>query len=128
MPTPRINTQIKLIPIGILQDPVFVRFSVPKFIQFATKIPRVMKSWYVLQRFSKLVRSSWCMHSPYQSTSNMARGALTLIHRNLLIGLTLPKKKERVEVFDVRNPTNRDSAPTPRPAIHLPTTTATVSY
>jgi hypothetical protein len=44
MPIPSMRTQTNEIPRGILQDAVFVFFSVPKLIQLATKIPRVMNS------------------------------------------------------------------------------------
>lgn len=44
MPNPRMRTQIKETPIGIRHEPESVRFSVPKLMQLATRIPSVMNN------------------------------------------------------------------------------------
>ena len=44
IPNPSIKTHKNEIPIGILQEPVLSLSSVPKLMQFATKIPSVINS------------------------------------------------------------------------------------
>lgn len=48
--------QIYVTPIGIRQEAVLVFFSVPKLIQLATKMPRVINNWYVLLLCQKRIR------------------------------------------------------------------------
>ena len=86
-----------------------------------------MKSWYVLQKVSLTATSFNGIFLPDQSPPDLTRCTLTLIHGYLIIMELESLYGKRFRNLEEGSRTSKDSAPTPRPAIHLPTTTAIVS-